>query len=400
MPIDPGKYLRLEVPIPVRHRRKVPFSPRIAVASPVEARLRRIQRLDSDLSQFVVSRPEFEERIQDVVSSNLFSSIRLEGNPLTQEQVREAARDSLQGRTRIPRSPPRREVVNQLGVWLLPGELGTPWSMQTLTRLHRTLMEGVDPKARPGRLRTQPSGVYSDRGEELFVTCPPEHIRGELESLLRWLNEESAAMSPVVAAAIFFHEFESIHPFSEGNGRCGRILLHCYLQNHGLDCAYRTRMEVEALRSAEAYYKVLGWTDYSGNYSVLIDYLSEAAEVAYEEATGWFRDHDLAGTLHPAARQLLARAFAERNWFNLRTASRWLPSRSEQTVRSHLNKMRSLSLLETRGRTRALQYRFSDPLADLRAGAARIRESLVPQSLPTTRSRRSMKVKSSGRSGD
>ena len=118
MTIDPSKYDGFRTAIPVRHRRKVPFAPRIRLRPGVEGRLTKISGYDRELGDFIVPAADFEGRIQRVVASNLFSSVRLEGNPLALGDVQSIARDSLSGRVRLPRSPPRREVLNHLGVWL------------------------------------------------------------------------------------------------------------------------------------------------------------------------------------------------------------------------------------------------------------------------------------------
>jgi Fic family protein len=311
-----------------------------------------------------------------VVSKNLHSSVRLEGSPIDLAQVRQVTRQSLQGQVRKDEPPTRREVLNHLAVWFSPEELGGPWSLETLTELHRALLTGVDPKARPGRLRLRESAIYSDRGQELFVTAPPVHIAEELESLLRWLNREASALSPLVAGAVFFHEFESIHPFEEGNGRTGRVLFHAYLQNHGLVNAYRCGIEDQLLRRPELYYRVLSWTDSRGEYGVLVDYFTDAVLTAYEETTAWYRERDILQTLDPLARLLLHRAFLHRSPFDLRSAHSWVPSRGEQTIRQNLRKLVDIGMLISEGNTRALRYRFADPLAELQKRVDPLRVAL------------------------
>jgi Fic family protein len=376
MTIQPSDFANYVSPIPVRHRRKVPFVPRIRLPAGVEEKLRAIAGFDRELGQFIASPADFAERVQEVVASNLFSSVRLEGSPLNLEEVRSVARASFRGKAPLGATPPFREVVNHLFLWLLPDELAPPWTLRTLTRVHRALLSKVDPKARAGQLRNREGAIYSDEGEELFITCPPEKIAEELESLLEWLNTDAAALSPLVAGAIFFHEFESIHPFTEGNGRTGRVLFHAYLQNHGMENAYRTRIEVELLRHPESYYRVLSWTDASADYSVLLSYFAEAVRTAYAEARQWFQKHDVGSTLDPLGHRLLTRAFAERTWFDLATASTWIPSRGEQTIRNHLNRLVGLALLEAKGRTRSRRYRFVDPLAELRRPLELLRQPL------------------------
>jgi len=376
MTIQPAEFERYSPPIPVRHRRKVPFSPKIRLPDGVEGSLREIAALDRELGQFVVAPTDFVNRVQEVVASNLFSSVRLEGSPLGLEEVRSVARASFEGKAPLNAAPPSREVVNHLFLWLLPEELAPPWTLPTVTRVHRALLSNVDPKARPGRLRDHEGAIYSDAGEEVFIPCPPGKIAEELASLLDWLNYDAPSLSPLVAGAIFFHEFESIHPFTEGNGRTGRVLFHAYLQNHGLENAYRARIEVELLRHPESYYRVLSWTDASADYSVLLSYFAEAVRTAYTEAREWFEEHDVGTRLDPLAHRLLMRAFGERSWFELGAARAWIPSRGEQTVRNHLNRLVGEGLLTARGRTRSRRYRFTDPLAELRRPLEPLRRPL------------------------
>jgi Fic family protein len=382
MAIDKSKFQELKVPIPVRHRRKVPFAPRLRLPDGIESRLSRVQDLDRELSQYIVSPEEFRGRVEEVVSSNLHSSVRLEGSPIDLAQVKQLTQNSLQGRVPRYAPGPEREVLNHLAVWFMPEELGGKWTVETVTGLHRALLHGVDPKARPGHLRARDSAIYSDHGEEFFITAPHGHIAEELDALLGWLNDETAALSPLVAGAVFFHEFESIHPFEEGNGRTGRVLFHAFLQNHGLPNAYRCSIEAELLRLPELYYRVLSWTDFRSDYGVLVDYFTDAVLAAYEDATEWYRAHDVLSDLGPLTRVLAHRAFVHRGRFDLRTAHSWVPSRGEQTIRLRLRELVRLGLLASDGRTRAHRYRFADPLAELRGRIVPLRASLAsPQTV-------------------
>jgi len=63
-------------------------------------------------------------------------------------------------------------------------------------------------------------------------TTPPEEVEREMESLLRWY-EKSVHLHPLQRAAIFHGRFERIHPFEDGNGRVGRLLINIILMNHG-----------------------------------------------------------------------------------------------------------------------------------------------------------------------
>jgi len=231
-------------------------------------------------------------------------------------------------------------------------------------------MAGVDPGAMPGVLRSKPSAIYSNEGQELFITAPPDHIQTELEALLDWLNLESHAMWPAVAASVFFHEFESIHPFEEGNGRTGRVLFHAYLQNAGLVNAYRCLVEAELIRDPELYYLILGWTDHKATYTELVDYFTDALLKSYEDAASRYRKKDVTPQLDDVAATLVRMAKEGGAWFTVKQAVQVVANRSEQTVRNRLNELAEMQILHSLGHTRARRYRFADPLADVRARMA------------------------------
>jgi Fic family protein len=348
----------------------------MSVSPEVADKLNTVTRLDHQLGEYIVSPPEFRARIEETVAYNLFESVRLEGNPLALPQVRLIARDSLAGRAKVSANPPSREISNHLAVWLLPDALSPPWDVRILQGVHRELMTKVDPKSEPGLLRTSRSSILSDQNEEVFLIAPPTAIPGELESLLRWLNEFAGAIHPVAAGAIMFHEFESIHPFVEGNGRTGRVLLHAYLQCRGLNFAYRTRLEVALLSNSEAYYRVLTWTNHAQDYSMLLDYFSQAALEAYEEAVDWFSKHDIGSKVGPMEYRILQLARRHGRKFLLRDARVWIPDRGDQTVRGAINRLVADGYLSASGNTRARSYRFVDPFESVLENIIPLRKAL------------------------
>ena len=366
MTMDPRKFAHCEHPYPVWHKRKVPFQPAIMVPPGFIERVARIVELDRELGEFILSEPDFLSFVEEAVASNLHVSVHLEGNPLSLDQVRRVTRQSLRGRAPATVDPATKEILNHVAVWLMPGELAIPWDVERICRVHASLFTDADDQARPGLLRTEQRPITSDTGEPLLHPAPPEHIPDELRSLFEWTNLQAAAIAPVVSAAVFFHEFESIHPFGDGNGRTGRTLFHAYLQNNGLPNAYRCRMEAELIRDPELYYKILGWTDFSGNYTELVDYFLDALVISYEDAVARFREKDVGTRLDDVSLRLVRRAKDSGTWFSVLEATRWTGGLTEQTIRNRLNDLVALKLLNSQGKTRAKRYRFADPLADVR----------------------------------
>lgn len=119
-----------------------------------------------------------------------------------------------------------------------------------------------------GEYKRQPNHVLT-ADKRVHYYAPPGEVPIRMSALLKWYNEvkDSTDYHPIVVAAIFHHEFVAIHPFDDGNGRMGRILMNFTLMRHGFPpivIEQQTRMD---------YYDALSKAD-SKDFTVLIDYLS------------------------------------------------------------------------------------------------------------------------------
>jgi Fic family protein len=106
-------------------------------------------------------------------------------------------------------------------------------SVEDLCRLHLTLMAGTREAHLGGVIRTEQNwvgGVNPCAAE--FVPPPPEYVRDLLEDLCTYVSSQDH--SPLVQAALAHAQFETIHPFADGNGRVGRALIHLVLRRRGL----------------------------------------------------------------------------------------------------------------------------------------------------------------------
>lgn len=65
-----------------------------------------------------------------------------------------------------------------------------------------------------------------------FKPSPAQYIQTDIKILLKWYEENKKKLHPFVLAVLFHHKFESIHPFSDGNGRTGRMLMNLILIQH------------------------------------------------------------------------------------------------------------------------------------------------------------------------
>jgi len=133
------------------------------------------------------------------------------------------------------------EVTNYLRAFrLVQGNLrdpgGLPLSVRLLKRAHRLLLDGARGSGKqPGELRRSQNWIGGTRpGNAVFVPPPPERVPDLLADLERFIHDASQALPPLVKTALIHLQFETIHPFLDGNGRIGRLLIAALLEHWGL----------------------------------------------------------------------------------------------------------------------------------------------------------------------
>lgn len=102
-----------------------------------------------------------------------------------------------------------------------------PISLRFLRELHeRLLRSGRGSEKNPGQFRTSQNWIGGTRpGNAMFVPPPPSELMGCLDKFEKFLHDGSADLPPLIRAGLLHVQFETIHPFSDGNGRVGRLLI-------------------------------------------------------------------------------------------------------------------------------------------------------------------------------
>jgi cell filamentation protein, protein adenylyltransferase len=159
------------------------------------------------------------------------ASTRIEGTQSTLGEVLAAEAQ------RLPESPDVLEVLNyvralEVGLQRLT-EL--PLSNRLLREMHVELMRGVRGAERiPGEFRTSPNWIGGHGpSDAVFVPPPPDRLPDALSDLERYLHEDPQ-LPALVRSALIHYQFETIHPFLDGNGRLGRLLIVFYLVERGI----------------------------------------------------------------------------------------------------------------------------------------------------------------------
>ncbi len=117
------------------------------------------------------------------------------------------------------------------------------------------------------------AGVY--RKTDVFITGsdhkPPSAlgVSAKMNELIGWAKENHKKLHIVEFSAMFHHKFVQIHPFQDGNGRTGRLLMNIFLMQFGFPLA------IIQNNDRQKYYRVLTLAD-QGNFKPLIDFIAQA----------------------------------------------------------------------------------------------------------------------------
>jgi Fic family protein len=150
---------------------------------------------------------------------------------------------------------------------------GLPLSMRLLCGAHKRLMHGTrGADKHPGTVRTTQNWIGGTRpGNALYVPPPADIVPKALTELERWIHGDDP-LPPLIRAGVAHVQFETIHPFLDGNGRIGRLLIALLLEHWGILASPILYLSLAFKRHRADYYRRLlevrnqgdweGWTDF------------------------------------------------------------------------------------------------------------------------------------------
>jgi len=129
-----------------------------------------------------------------------------------------------------------REVSNYVDAMMYGLErLETlPLSLRLMREMHQRLLQsGRGAAKHPGEFRRSQNWIGGTRpGNALFVPPPVPELEAGLDAFERFMHEEASGLPPLIKAGLLHVQFETLHPFLDGNGRIGRLLVTLYLCVH------------------------------------------------------------------------------------------------------------------------------------------------------------------------
>jgi Fic family protein len=160
---------------------------------------------------------------------------------------------------------------------------GLPLSIRLICEAHRRLMRGArGVNKAPGEIRRSQNWIGGSRpGNARYVPPPPEAVPKALGALEHWLHDNDP-LPPLVKAGLAHVQFETIHPFLDGNGRIGRLLIALLIEHWGLLGQPLLYISVAFRRRQREYYDRLAAVrengDWEGWTRFFLDCVREAAD--------------------------------------------------------------------------------------------------------------------------
>jgi len=195
-----------------------------------------------------------EEAWEKFTKAFTYDTNAIEGSTITSNEVS----DILQ-KNKLPEKP-KHEIEETYGVSEAIKYIRKTkehLSLNLIKELHRIVFKGS--KHFAGEFRKVEVAVVDSSGNIVHSGAPPDYVVKLLNELIVWYNKNRKKYPPIILAAVVHNQFENIHPFQDGNGRVGRLLLNNILIKHNIP-----PVNIE-LRNRKEYYNSLQEYENNGN---------------------------------------------------------------------------------------------------------------------------------------
>lgn len=347
-----------------------------AVLGPLEEAAASLARYDTKMSGMVNGELFLTPlRRQDAVTSS-----RMEGTISTIEELYRLEAEEDAGSV----DPDREARNDDIETYLYSRALrnaqqalaeGAPLGEHLIRTAHQQLLSfGRGARKRPGSYKVEQNYIGDEkRGKIHYVPIAPEHLAPAMTDLVRFMND--SAMRPLIRTAVAHVEFEALHPFEDGNGRIGRMLITLMLWKLGVlsqpNFFVSGYFEANKDEYIERMRAVSATGDWTGWVVFFLQAMHEQATVNIQTADAIFHLHTemrerfrevLNSQFHD---QALDFVFASPVFRNDRFVDRsGIPASSARALSRRLVEAGLLRTMEPAAGRRAALYAF-DPLLDL-----------------------------------
>jgi len=310
----------------------------------------RILKLTSSISEKMgevksarLIKPPTELRKRNRIKS-IQSSLEIEGNTLTVEQIT----DLIDNKRVLAPQKDILEVKNAIELYSILNDFNA-YELNSLCRAHGILMNSLIDNA--GQFRRTAVGIV--KGNNITHVAPPgEMVFPLMKDLFDYLKNDDDIV--LIKSCVFHYEFEFIHPFSDGNGRMGRLWQTIILKNYSPVFEYLPIESIIKARQQE-YYDVLGKSDNQGNSTGFIEFMLEIIDSALEDLLK-VQNHTITG----AERINIFRNFAGTELFTRQDYLRHNKEISTATASRDLKEGVDNGIIQKTGKIRLTKYRYNN----------------------------------------
>jgi len=204
-----------------------------------------------------------EEDWQAFTELFTYNTNAIEGSTITQNEIFEILKEN-----KWPFNKPKGEISEAYGVakaisYIRKSKIHL--SLKLIQDIHRTIFENSKNFAGKFREKGVEVGIRDGIGNLIHLGAPASRVIPLLIELIKWYNKNKNKLPPIVLAIVIHNQFEFIHPFEDGNGRVGRLLLNNILLKHRLPPVNIS------MKNRKRYYATLKEFDRTGNIKPSIE---------------------------------------------------------------------------------------------------------------------------------
>jgi len=292
-----------------------------------------------------------KEKIQriSILKSSLFSA-RIEGNPLTIDDFEKESNEN-EKKIEIYNLKKAAEFINK------KIKTQSRISKKMILDLHSIVMNDLN--SDQGRFRTEVSAIFNVAGVAVYMTPPPNQVQILLNRMFNYANSDTERF-PLINAFITHLIFEKIHPFIDGNGRVGRLLVSSILKSKDKNNNFHVSFEEYLDEHKEDYYYHL-----DNGLSKTNDYLLFMLDAFYNQ-TERLKDlvekekQNKEALLLPPRQEEIYNIIKDHNIVSFDQIKRRFLKVPERTLRYDLKKLIEKGVIVKIGETRGSYYKISN----------------------------------------
>jgi Fic family protein len=266
-----------------------PADPPIAIDAKLAERVRTAEQALIRLELAGEMVPSLDWFIYAFVRKEAVLSSQIEGTQATLVDLLTFEAQQGAGPSDSP-TPDVEEICNYLGALTyaraqLAKPKGLPLSMRLLNQTHQRLMDGVRGADKlPGEVRRSQNWIGGSRPGNAVYVPPPPHALAKLLSTFEKYIHAKDKLPPLVRAGLLHVQFETIHPYLDGNGRIGRLLVTLLLDHWKLLTKPPLYLSLFFKRHRDDYYRHLDAVRIDGDWEGWLDFFLDGVATIADEA--------------------------------------------------------------------------------------------------------------------